>query len=343
MTIRTLCLAGAMMLAAAPQALAEDYPKLHLRMGHFLPSTFSQANWDQWFADEVEKRSDGNVTVEIFWAGGLGGPQELLDLVSSGAIELAAFPAAYYPNELPLSSVVGSLPRMFKDAPTAHETTMAIFGTEAVQEEWEENNVHALLTHASNPYRIQCNTRVATMDDLEGLRIRAFGEMVPRFWQSVGATPVNIPAGEVYEAVQRGNLNCAYLAHDMIKASKIHEVAKYGSTLNGGALGTWQIYASYENMNGGWPQSVATLLEEVGAEAMQHELDAVVEAGAEAERTLPDLGVELVAFEEQEELSAAAADMVNLWLEHMKSRGHGEGAAPIAELLRPAAAELSAD
>lgn len=115
-------------------ASAQDYPKLNLRMGHFLPATFAEADQDQWFAEELSRRSGGNINIEIFWAGSLGGPTELLSLVSAGAVEVVAFPVSYYPNELPLHGVV-SLPRIFKDAETAYETSQILMQSDALVQE----------------------------------------------------------------------------------------------------------------------------------------------------------------------------------------------------------------
>ena len=66
--------AGAAVLSLlAFQATAQDYPDVTLRMAHPLPESWPAVQWDKWWAEEVTRRSDGKVKIEIFWSGQLGG------------------------------------------------------------------------------------------------------------------------------------------------------------------------------------------------------------------------------------------------------------------------------
>ncbi|MFD0391440.1 hypothetical protein ACFQ4K_32130 [Tistrella bauzanensis] len=43
-----------------------------LNMAHYLPETYAGVEWERWWADQVAERSDGAITIEIFWGGTLG-------------------------------------------------------------------------------------------------------------------------------------------------------------------------------------------------------------------------------------------------------------------------------
>ena len=297
----------------------EQFPQMKMRMAHFLPATFAEADVDQWFADEVKRRSGGNIEIEVFWSGSLGGPQELLSLLSSGAIELAGFPHSYYVNELPLHAAA-TLPRVYVDAETAYEANMKLLNSPPLRAEQEKNGIAMLVNHASNPYRLACNKAVNTIGDLAGLRVRSVGVYYPVLFNEIGMTPVNLPATEVYEGLDRGTLNCALLSYDMMISSKIYEVAKNVSDINLGALGTWQVWANQSALQD-MPESVRNLLVEVGEEATKRDLAAVQAKNDSATGTLSGLGTELAQFADKEKLAGAAPDTIALWVENMTKLG----------------------
>src|SRR5690606_9362864 len=96
-------------------ALAQDYPEMKLRFGHFAPATTAHSQVDAWFAKELERRSGGKITQEIFWAGAVGQASELLSLVGQGAVDIAAVPASYFPAQLPLLAAPSALPFALPD------------------------------------------------------------------------------------------------------------------------------------------------------------------------------------------------------------------------------------
>jgi extracellular solute-binding protein (family 7) len=93
-TIALLCIAGS--------AVAQQYPKMTLRFAHFVPATLPGATVDQWFADELAKRTGGQITMQIFWAESMGKSMELLKMASQGGVDIAATAAGYFPSQIPM-------------------------------------------------------------------------------------------------------------------------------------------------------------------------------------------------------------------------------------------------
>lgn len=314
-------------------ASAADYPKMNLRMGHFLPATFAEADQDQWFAEEISRRSGGNINIEIFWAGSLGGPTELLSLVSAGAVEVVAFPVSYYPNELPLHGVV-SLPRNFKDAATARETSDKLLQTDALIGEQKKNNIRPVLVHNSNPYRLACNGPVGSLDEMKGYRARSVGEYIPVMFNAVGLVPVNTPAGEVYEGLDRGTINCSMLSYDQMEASKIYEVAKYASDINLGALTTWKLWFNRDLFEG-FPPEVQELILEVGKEATQRDLEAVERKIKGSVERLAEHGVSLTPLSDMGTFNTEIPLALDLWTAKMEKLGMNAEAAELRAIMEP--------
>jgi hypothetical protein len=90
-------LAAVLGLTLAAAAMAQ--PKFLLRWGHYLPDgPFLQLEKD--FAAKIEKRTNGQVKIEITYAGGLGKDTELLMLTARGAIDMTATAPGYNPDQL---------------------------------------------------------------------------------------------------------------------------------------------------------------------------------------------------------------------------------------------------
>lgn len=332
-SLLALCMA---MTAAVTQAA--DYPKLKLKMGHFLAATFAQAEVDQWFADEVKRRSGGAIEIEIYWAGSMGNASELLGLVSAGAIELAAFPTAYYPTQFGLSGV-GSMPRVFSDVEGARRMMLSVFDLPEVRAEHKKAKVNLLMSHFSNPYRLICNKPVERVASLRGYRARSTGEWFPSVFSAIGLVPVNTPANEVYESLDRGNLNCAMLSYDQMQASRIYEVAKYASDINMGALATWQIWmndAAFQRQ----PAQVKELLIEVGRDAMNRDVTIAKEALGSSVRKLEEHGVTFQRLENPDELRGLIPTALDMWARKMGSAGHGAAVKSITGIVGKSATEF---
>lgn len=78
------------------------HAKTVLKMNHQFPANTVGSRIDQWFADEIERLTNGEIEIRIFWDNGLGGPRENLALLKQGDIDMAAMSAGYYPDELAL-------------------------------------------------------------------------------------------------------------------------------------------------------------------------------------------------------------------------------------------------
>lgn len=327
-----LCAALAITLSGNVHAQEADYPEINLRFAQYINSTLPQSkNMQQW-ADELNERSGGKITVEFFWSESLGGAKELMDLVSAGAVDMVAPAPSYFPTELPLTNIT-QLPAVFPTAASAQLLAEDLDTIPGVQAENEENNVVPVFWTSIPPYHALCNKPIRTVADFKGMRMRSYGEFVPRMWESIGAIPVTTTSPEVYEGLQRGLIDCSYLPNDFAFAYKLHEVADYYIDANFGAIIGWPIYLNRDVWES-WPEEVRTLVKEVSAEAAQRDRDEMKLIGEEAEQSLLEGGLELVEFEETDALKEALPDMLSIWADQMSQRGLHDAATAIAESAR---------
>lgn len=344
MNIKSLVAFAALFLLSFPSlnaAWAQDYPKMNLRLAHFGPKVFVQSGIDQWWADEIEKRSGGNIKIRIFWGGAAGKPLEILGLVGAGAIDFGAVPQAYFPNELPLIGAPNSVPYVFDTREAAVAVSNGLVAeNKAVQEELRRNNVKPLFFHAMNPYYPLCTKPLTTMADFEGVRIRSFGAYQPPMWEALGAIGVNVLPSDIYEGLQRGRLDCGFFSTDLYKVTKLYEVAKHLSTAGVGPVTTWPIWVNLDKWEGEYSDDVKNLILEVSQEAAARSLATLAEAETAAFDFLLTQGVESVEFAEPDAYDAAIPDMQEVWFQDMVSRGLGEQAKTVIDDWRAIQAEL---
>lgn len=205
---KTVLLAGGMTLAAAASASAETY-----RYSTWLPDSESTTYVGRtFFMPEVAKRSNGEIEFELFSGGALMPPKAHLAGVGDGVVQLGFHTSGYTPSDLPLTNAVSGFGFVEPD-PTIIGFAWAdwmMHDPDAVAE-FQGHNVVPLGGFSTPTYPILCKseTPIVTLEDIQGKKLRFPGGLTASLAQYVGAVPVNIPAPEIYQALQTGQIDCA--------------------------------------------------------------------------------------------------------------------------------------
>lgn len=214
--------AGLGLVAAAPPASAQP---IQLKLAHFLPTANGMhKDFLEPWARQLEACSNNKVKVTIYPAGTqLGKITRLYDEVQSGVVDmaqgLAGIPAGRL-NRLRLME----LPFTVKTADAASRTLWDL--RDLIKPDFP--NLKILALHAHNAGQIHMVTkRVRTMDDLKGMRIRFPSEAVKDMLSYLGAVPVGLPPGAVYENMEKGVIDGAAFTWDAMDSFKLAEVTKY--------------------------------------------------------------------------------------------------------------------
>ncbi|WP_417728515.1 C4-dicarboxylate TRAP transporter substrate-binding protein [Roseovarius sp.] len=319
-------------VVAATAVNAADYPSVTLKYALYFSENIPQAKVLKWWGNELEERSGGNIKVQFFWSQTLGKSTELLELVGQGAVELSSPAPAYYASKLPLVNV-HQLPMIFPSNAAAQRTAEEMVAVPGVVEEHDRNNVVPVLWTSLPTYHVLCTKKIETLADFSGAKMRSYGEYVPKLWDSLDAVPVTVLAPEIYEGLQRGNIDCSYLPDDFAYAYKLHEVADYYIDLNFGAISGWPTYVN-KDLWDGWSDEVHALFAEVGAEAAAMDRETVHQAGEDAKAKFLEAGLELVEFTETEKVYETAPDFLEVWIAEMGSKGLGDAAREVAAVVR---------
>ncbi|MBI2869801.1 MAG: TRAP transporter substrate-binding protein DctP [Chloroflexi bacterium] len=198
---------------------------------HDMEST-PQSQATIWYLDEIARRSGGLVTFEKHWSGELAGSADELSALRGGALDLAAPPPAYTPNDTPLSQIVNGT-RVTNSTVVAMRKGYELF--------WKSGEVSDLLTkeHVNNnikllmwlpmEYSLITKQKVTKLSDLNGLKLRSVGVFEPKQLSAYGAIPVSVLPAEWYESLSRGTIDGIPMVNESIISYKLYEVTKYKS------------------------------------------------------------------------------------------------------------------
>ncbi|MGB2200629.1 MAG: TRAP transporter substrate-binding protein DctP [Pseudooceanicola atlanticus] len=333
-SFKAICAATAVVGATAIAAQAETT----LRWGHYLSdSPYVQTEKD--FAAAVEERTEGRVKIEVTYAGGLGAGNELLTLAGRGAIDMAAVVPGYYSDQL-LFWRVFQTPFVFDTPREAMEKAGAVDEQfESFQEELSKFGVKYLFHQPLGAYYLTGpDENCTTVEALEGKKIRSFGADIPKAHEAIGAVPVSVGVGDVYEALQRGSLDYSFLNRGNVLAYRLFEPAKFscGPVMS---IAGHLIVINERTFNGISEEDQAVILEEAGKAAEAY-IDNIEKIEDDAETQIVAEGGVVNEFPQSEldAWKAAAPDMLQAWVDDMTNRGLGDEASAVAAFLGDEAA-----
>lgn len=184
------------------------------------------------FKEEVEKKSEGRILVDIHSDGELGGDGELIEGVINGKVDMTVSSAgnfAVYATKCGISA----LPFLFSTFEDAWEFMDSSIEKE-VDETLKEFGI-VVLSHFDNGFRCVTTTNrpVKKVSDMKGLKIRTPPNQIVMETMSVlGATPKPYAFNELKKALEDGLFDSQENPIPVIYNSKLYEQQKYLSITN---------------------------------------------------------------------------------------------------------------
>jgi TRAP-type C4-dicarboxylate transport system substrate-binding protein len=185
-----------------------------------------------WFGEEVEKRTNGQIKVDVVSLPELGLTGfELVRVTRAGLVDVADVILAYVAGEVPLVEAV-DLPGLYADLETsvkAHQSFLPALKRQ------EDKLGGVVLGGYIWPHQVLFTRKpVRNPSDLRGLKVRVYGTAQSEFIRALGAEPVAIAFAEVYSALERGTVDAAMTGTYSGYSLKWYEVAKFMVDVNHG-------------------------------------------------------------------------------------------------------------
>lgn len=223
------CTIGALLivLSIAPILAAQDKP-IVLKLAHHVPVVHAVHRdiLEPW-SRLVEKNTGGKVKIDIFHGGTLGGAPEQWDMAIQGRCDLSWGHQAHFPGRFPLTSVM-ELPFLgFPSAEAAGIVAWELYQKfSEIRSEYPK--VKMIFIHAGAPFQLHMikGKEIHKLEDFRGKKVRAPGDVAVKVVQSLGATPVGMPAPDTYLSLERGVIDGTLFSMDAVEGFKLAEVTR---------------------------------------------------------------------------------------------------------------------
>jgi len=228
--IIVLAAAAGFVLSQAPLVFAQQKV---LKISHQFPASSPQEGdfRDQLahkFGDEVEKRSKGQIKVEVYPANSLMKTMSQFGAIRKGALDMSVLPLAYGGGEVPEVNI-GLMPTLvtsyeqglrWKDAPIGKELVRILDekGIKIVSWVWQAGGIASKDKLIVNP------------DDAKGLKLRGGSKEMDMMLKAAGATITSLPSNEIYIGMQTGVLDGAVTSSTSLISYRLYEVGKAVTT-----------------------------------------------------------------------------------------------------------------
>ena len=320
-------------LSLAPSmAMAEK--TIVLRFAHHMQDT-KLLGGEHFLADEVYKRTNGKVKIELYFGETLGKATELFGLLRDGAIDIGSLPQGYHPSQFPLWSATSSIPFLMKSNKTAMEVARRIPNEiPGVKEEFLNWKLKYLnYTQPVSHYGLFSSRRVATVDDLKGLKVRTFGVYLPRAMHAVGAVGVTLHPAETYEALKRGVIDASLWDISGGYFMRNHEIAPHFCQWDIQTICGYSHVMSLKVWNS-LPVDVQRVILEVEDDNRDHERKRVETLAAETADKLRNEGAIFhpISDSERQKWIDKCPNFVEQWVEKCENLGKGDEARKMRDL-----------
>ncbi|UZD90369.1 TRAP transporter substrate-binding protein [Cognatishimia activa] len=222
-TASTAAAAATGSMLAAPPAIAAG--KITWRMQTHWPT----GNWyyeDVFvkFCDRITEATNGELTITPVQSNGIVPTGEVLNAVRRGLLESAFIYPAYWIGRIPVAGHLNG----HIGAWSKHEEMAAFMyemgALDVIREAYAEQGVFQIGPVSYSGLTLYSNRPLRTTEDFSGWRVRSTGPAALVFTK-MGAAPVSIPGGELYQALQTG----------------VAEGAHWGSTATGWGMNLQEV------------------------------------------------------------------------------------------------------
>lgn len=306
---------------AGGTAMAED--KVTLRMHSFSGTQAPEYKYFvKPFKERLNKESDGKLNVEYFPSMQLGGNvSDLSQQLEDGVVDFIVTIPGFTPGRF---SGMEGMELPFANAGTSAGQTKAMM---TYAKEWlmdrDFKGVKLIHMHATDASIFHTSKKkVDSIEAFDGMKIRAPGRYVGEAIKALGGTPVGLGFSEVYEGMERGQIDGFATNWAIIPPYKLHEVSKFhlDAPVYQGVIMVLMRQESYDAL----PQSMKDVIDAgisiENSVAIAKNIDALT-ASAKEEITKAGNTIYALTPEETKRWSEAVKPVYDVWVDEMKGKG----------------------
>lgn len=250
------------------------------------------------FGKKVEEQTNGDVKVEVYPNGTLGGNTDSAEMLQANTLQAALIPTATLCTSYAPLQVL-DLPFLFTDREVAYQ----IFDSEEFMDlfvpDLRDLDLEFVALWESGFKQFTSNNKITSPDDFNGLTFRIMESPLLRVqYQTLGANPVGIDFSELYNALQQGVCDGEENPLVSIVSSKFYEVQTNVTLSNHGYLPYAFLFS--KTFWQGLPEEYQDIIHKAAVEgaAENRQLTAAAEEGYI--KTIEDSGTEVYVLSPEE-------------------------------------------
>lgn len=219
---------GIAAFAAAAVTLGADGAAARtLKWAHVYETSSPYHSWAVWAAEELKKRSNGELEIEVFPASSLGNEVDINEGLGLGTVDII-YTGQLFAGRSYGPIAIGGSPYMFRDL----DHWMAYRESDLFQDMAggyrDETGSEVITLTYYGERHVTSNKEISAPGDMENLKIRVpNAPLYKMFPEAVGANPTPIAFAEVYLALQQGVVDAQENPLPTIQFKKFYEVQKY--------------------------------------------------------------------------------------------------------------------
>jgi TRAP-type transport system periplasmic protein len=204
---------------------------IKLRFYYHASPTGGQSYFLQDWIKKVKEETKGRLDIAFYPGATLGPPTEAYEMVKSGVVDIACVIIGFFPGRFPITDVI-QLP--FLDLRNAAVASRVYWGLYEKFPEFraEYPGVKVLALYCDSPTPIGANKAIRAMEDVKGLKIRALAGSPTEMLKALSGTPVLIPPGDIYTAMERKVIDGWMWSWEGCVGAKLQEVTEYFTSAN---------------------------------------------------------------------------------------------------------------
>ena len=312
-------------------------PSIELTASTFLPPSHGMVVdlMGEW-AEQLNERTNGEVSVDIHAGGSAyGNIAKQLDQVRAGVTDIALGLHGIPRGRFPRTTII-DMPFLVRTSDAATRILMDLY-PQFLAQEYQGLKVLLLFAHNAGAFHTR-EKPIRTAKDLKGLRIRAPSPATAAMLKYLGASPVGMPPGQVYENLQKGTLDGTIFAWDAIRAYKLYEVLDHH--LEARAYTVSFYFVMNENTYDRLPENIRSIVDDISGAAQVPRIAALWNEWDEAARnTVIERGTQITQLPEAERSNwrTLLEPMIEDWLAGLEADGVDDAREIYAEAQRLAA------
>jgi len=200
--------------------------KVTLKLGHLGNEENVWHKASLKFAEEVSKRTNGEVEVKVFPNEQLGKETDLIKGIQLGTVDFTITGESLQ-NWAPAAALL-AVPYAIRDFEHLDKVVNGPIGQKIALAIEDKTQLKPLAYFARGARELTSNRPIKTPEDLNGLKLRV--PNVPLFvkvWEALGAKPTPMAFSEVFTSLQNHTIDAQENPLALIKSASLSEVQKY--------------------------------------------------------------------------------------------------------------------